>query len=115
MIGGYKLRELVENEIVERKEEGCIVPDYSERLKNADDAVCTGFLLAVEHSLLLLIHLYNSMEAALLVLTKGKEQVVWLFGYEIPKSSDTQIKAFEKHPHRLVHQSLSLAFPLDGF
>lgn len=28
MIGGYKILELVENEINERKEEGCIVPDF---------------------------------------------------------------------------------------
>lgn len=38
MIGGIKLREIVEYEIIERKEEGCAVPDYSERLKNADEA-----------------------------------------------------------------------------
>ena len=36
MIGGIPLRELVENEIIERAQEGCIVPDYSERLKTAD-------------------------------------------------------------------------------
>ncbi len=36
MIGGIPLRELVENEIIERSQEGCIVPDYSERLKTAD-------------------------------------------------------------------------------
>lgn len=38
MIGGIPLKELVENEIIERKQEGCIVPDYSERLENADKA-----------------------------------------------------------------------------
>ena len=38
MIGGYKLLELIENEIIERQQEGCIVPDYSERIKNADEA-----------------------------------------------------------------------------
>ena len=38
MIGGIPLKELVENEIIERRQEGCIVPDYSERLENADRA-----------------------------------------------------------------------------
>lgn len=38
MIGGIKLLELIENEIIERKQEGCIVPDYSEKIKNADEA-----------------------------------------------------------------------------
>ncbi len=36
MIGGIPLKELIENEIIERAQEGCIVPDYRERLKNAD-------------------------------------------------------------------------------
>ena len=34
MIGGYKLKELVENEIIERRQEGCDVPDCSERLRD---------------------------------------------------------------------------------
>lgn len=38
MIGGYKLKELVENEIIERRQEGCDVPDYTERLHSADRA-----------------------------------------------------------------------------
>ncbi len=38
MIGGIPLRELLENEIIERQQEGCTVPDYSERLKDADRA-----------------------------------------------------------------------------
>ena len=38
MIGGYKLKELVEHEIIQRQQEGCDVPDYSERLKQADRA-----------------------------------------------------------------------------
>lgn len=37
MIGGIPLKELVENEIFERQQEGCEVPDYTERLKNADN------------------------------------------------------------------------------
>lgn len=36
MIGGINLKELIENEITERKQEGCIVPDYSERIETAD-------------------------------------------------------------------------------
>lgn len=38
MIGGIPLKELVENEIIEREQEGCQVPDYSERLENADNS-----------------------------------------------------------------------------
>ena len=37
MIGGYSLEELLEFEIAERRQEGCIVPDYSERIKGADE------------------------------------------------------------------------------
>lgn len=36
MIGGQTIRELVENEIIERQQEGCVVPDYSDRLRTAD-------------------------------------------------------------------------------
>ena len=36
MIGGFKLKDLVRDEIIERTQEGCVVPDYTERLQNAD-------------------------------------------------------------------------------
>ena len=35
MIGGFKLKDLVRDEIIERTQEGCVVPDYTERLRNA--------------------------------------------------------------------------------
>lgn len=37
MIGGISIRELLEAEIIERREEGVDVPDYSARMENADD------------------------------------------------------------------------------